>query len=205
MFTGLNYCLSPFPLADVSNHASEISAFIHKELGHSQFHRKCRAVPAKPDDDPPHADDLRFPRSQVIGNEPVMLTVVWFGHQHLHVLADDLRCRVAKQRLGGFVEGLNDAPLVNTDDAIEGRLYDRIKERPIGFSIGQICGHSRIMFGFGCHASLGHPPEEGLSLSRWKSFYPFTFSAIAVNCSRAVCRSSAISWASTSGVGRSSL
>lgn len=35
--------------------------------------------------------------------------------------------------------------------------------------------------------------------------HPFTFSAIAVNCSRAVCRSSAISWASTSGVGRSSV
>lgn len=34
--------------------------------------------------------------------------------------------------------------------------------------------------------------------------YAFTFSAIAVNCSRAVCRSSAISWAKMSGGGRSS-
>jgi hypothetical protein len=59
-----------------------------------------------------------------------MLAMVRLGHEHLDVLVDDLRRSVAKEFLRSRVEGLDEALLVDGDDAVDHVIDDRLHAFP---------------------------------------------------------------------------
>ncbi len=54
-----------------------------------------------------------------------MLALVWFGHEHLNVLANDFIRGVAEDDFGCVIECLYRASRVDGDDAIDGGVDDR--------------------------------------------------------------------------------
>ena len=50
--------------------------------------------------------------------------MIGLRHQHLHVLADCLRGRVAEEPFGRGIEGFHQTVLVNRDDAVDGMVHN---------------------------------------------------------------------------------
>jgi len=88
-------------------------------LGHGQVQGECRAVFSQPHHFAADADDLLLPRGQVARQIPIVLFPVGRRHEQGDVLADQLLGRIAEHPLGGGVDQLDDAPLVDADDGID--------------------------------------------------------------------------------------
>ena len=68
--------------------------------------------------------DRRLPGVKVISEIFIVLTVVRLGLQHVDVVADNLRGRVAEDALCSRIKRLNDAMRVDGDDSVDGAVQD---------------------------------------------------------------------------------
>ena len=126
--------LGVLSLGDVAQAADERSTIADSGLAHGQVRGKDRSVFAPADDLAAEADDRLPTRSNVILQVTIVLEPVGIGHQELHVLADHLVPGVTEHPLGGRIEGLDDAALVDDDEGIDGGGQDGFRA---GLAIAQ--------------------------------------------------------------------
>ncbi len=107
----------PVAIADVGDEADKQGFASDDRLADRQSQREARAILAFANDLAPLADDLRH-ALHVVVQVSVVLAAIRFGHQHLDVAADDLVCRPAEDCFGSAVEGTDDTPAVDGDDAV---------------------------------------------------------------------------------------
>ena len=95
-------------------------------LADRELHREGRAIAAPADHDPADADDSPLIGALVAFDIGVVALAIRRRHQHLDVLADDVRGLQPEQAFGRRTEGLHDAVLVDDDHgvgyAVENRL-----------------------------------------------------------------------------------
>ena len=121
-------------LRDVADEPGEDApAAGERHLTHRQVHRERGARLAPPDHLTPDPDDAPDASLAVVLDVPVVLPVVWLGHEHMDVASDDLLGVVLEDPLGARIEGLDLAPLVDGDDAVDRRLEDGLGARPALF------------------------------------------------------------------------
>ena len=109
---------------NIAHRAGEITLTTQFKGTDGQIHREGTAILALAADFATCcSDDMRFARRVVAVQVTVMLAVIGFGHQHLHVLADDLIGLVTEQPLAGRVEALDGAVLIDGNDAVK-RVID---------------------------------------------------------------------------------
>ena len=96
-------------------------------LADGQLHREDGAVLASAVDLADGADDRRGAGPEVARQASVVLGLAGVGEEHLEVVADDLVGGVAEDPLGGRVHRLDDAGVVEGDDAVNGRIDDRLE------------------------------------------------------------------------------
>ena len=80
---------------------------------------KVRAVLPPADHFAADADDLFLPGGQVAGKITVVFLSIGRRHEDLDVLTDHFLRGITEQPLGGGVDRLDEAPLVDADDAID--------------------------------------------------------------------------------------
>src|SRR5262245_42905297 len=112
------------PVTDVVDHTSEIATALRLEFADRQVQRECRPVLAAATYLSTDADDFPDASADVVRNISIMLAAVRFGHQHLHVLADELRYAVAEQALGGRVNAFDHAQFIDCNDRRDGRFQN---------------------------------------------------------------------------------
>ena len=117
--------LGLFALGDVPGDAGEQAPPGDPHFTDLQLHREGRAVLAPAVDDAPLADDLGLPGIQIVGKVAIMLGTAGLGQQHPDVIAHHLVRRIAEHVLGPRTEGLDDARLVDGDDADDHAVDDR--------------------------------------------------------------------------------
>ncbi len=115
---------SQLALGDVAHDAGEIAAPVSPPLGDREIQREDRAIPPPAPDLTPDTDNLRLAGRAVIGDVPIVLAVIGLGHQHADVAPNDFVRRIKEDLLGGAVEGLNDAVLVDHRDRIDRGVDD---------------------------------------------------------------------------------
>ncbi len=116
-----------------------------------ELHRKGRAVLAPSHHLASGADDLRHAGREIGRNVAVVFAMVWLRHQDADVLPDDLVRGIAEQADAGLVEGLNDAVMVDGNQAVHHRVenggdqtaepgFARLHHRLGGDSLGDVAG-----------------------------------------------------------------
>ena len=116
--------LDMLAVADVVDHASEIAAAVGFEFADRQVQREGRAVLAPATHFSTDADDLLDAGPDVVGDVAIVLGAVGLRHEHLDVLADELRGAVPEQPFGGRVDVSIRPRSINGDDGRDGRLQD---------------------------------------------------------------------------------
>ena len=96
--------LGLLPLGQVADEAGEEALVARAHLADRKLHREGRAVLALADHDAADADDAPLAGRQVAREIAVVALAVGRRHQHLDVLADHLRRRIAEQPLGGALK-----------------------------------------------------------------------------------------------------
>src|SRR4030095_4995144 len=90
-----------------------------------QIHRKTTAILALPNDFAADSDDFGVTCPEVIRKITVVLGTIRRGHQNRHIPTDDFAGLITKDSFGGSVYRLDEAALVNGDDAFDGGFKDR--------------------------------------------------------------------------------
>jgi len=112
-------------LGKVANEAGEEAPLSGAHLAHGELHREGGAVFALADDDAADADDPPLAGRQVALHVSVVAFAIGRGHQHLHVLAQRFRRRIAEKPLRRAREGLHDAGLVDHDHRFGNGVQNR--------------------------------------------------------------------------------
>ena len=158
--------LDMLAVAEIMDHAGEVPPAIGGELADGQVERKGRAVLAPATHFSANADDLLDAGSQIVGDVAVVLGLVGLRHEHLDVLADQLRCAVAEQALGRRVCALDEPAVIDGDDGRDRRFQDAPK----------LCGlcfrRSRLTSSL-CHDPLPKPlsPLPWMSTNAYKTVH----------------------------------
>ena len=121
-------------VGNIASDAGEQQALRQMHRPHREVHRKHRAVLAQAFDLAADADDPGLPGRQIVLNVLVMIATIGLRHQQPDVVPDHLVGGIAEHPLGGMVETLDDAAIIDGDDAV----HRRIQNRPVAFqSFGQ--------------------------------------------------------------------
>src|SRR5687768_15374226 len=121
---GEDFPLQTHTFGDVADNSRECPASAGLHLAHGQLDREGDAIFSLADDLSAHANDLRVTSPQIMSDVLVVLAPVRLRHQHADVLAENLLGSIPKHSLGGVVEQLNQAAVVDYDDAIDCRFED---------------------------------------------------------------------------------
>src|SRR5579862_3803479 len=125
---GFNHCrkmqqhlFGLFALGNVTHKTREKTLAGQINLAHRKVHWKYRAILPTAGDLTSNADDLRPAGPAIFGEITIMLLVIWRGHQDIDISADDLSGLITKNALGCGIHRLDDAALVNRDNALNSR------------------------------------------------------------------------------------
>ena len=125
--------LGLLPFGQVADEAGEEALIAHVHFADGKLHGKGRAVLALADNDTADADDAPLVGAQIAVEVAVMVALVRLRHQHLDVLADDLRGPIVEQPLRRRAEGLYLAAFVDDDHALRDAVEDRLQMRGARF------------------------------------------------------------------------
>ena len=127
--------LGLLPFGQVADEAGEEALIAHVHFADGKLHGKGRAVVALADDDAADADDPPLAGAQIAVEVAVMIVAVRLRHQHLDILAHDLRRPIAEQPLRRGAERLHAAALVDDDHGLRDGVEDRLQMRRARFGI----------------------------------------------------------------------
>jgi hypothetical protein len=116
--------LGALSLRDVAHDAGEVARLAQAELADRELHGEGGAVLALSHHFAAGPYDLGLSGAQVIGDVAVVLAPVRLRHKHPHVLPDDLARGIAEDALGGAIERVHRAALVDGDDAVDDVVDD---------------------------------------------------------------------------------
>jgi hypothetical protein len=117
------------PLAQVVYEADKVSLALGFNGSNAKLHRKDRAVSTLSLDLPADTDDFGFSGAEVVLQVFIVVTAVWFGHQHADVSPEHFVGRVSKQRHRSWIERQDRACLIDRNDAVQGFVYERSQQR----------------------------------------------------------------------------
>ena len=115
---------------EVADDAGEQPPAGEAHLAHRKVGREDAAVLALRFDLAADADDPGFAGTQVTRDVAVVLFPVGRGHEHRDVASDQLVAGVSEHPLGGRVDRLDRAGLLDGDDRIDGGIEDRAQALP---------------------------------------------------------------------------
>src|SRR5262249_34092894 len=99
-----------------------------------------RAILPAPAHLAPDSDDLLNPGRGIIGDVSVVLGAVGLRHQDLDVLAHELVSGIPEQPLGGRIDRLDQAEVVDGDDGSDGGFEDPSEFGGLHRSRGRLAG-----------------------------------------------------------------
>jgi len=127
-------------LADVAHKPREQTPLAQPHLDDRHVEREGVPVLVLADHLAPATDDFLVAGLQVVGHVAVVLAAVRLWHEHADAAAHHLVRAIAEDARRRVVERLDDAPLVNGDDALSGSLDDSLQPRLViaQRSLGQL-------------------------------------------------------------------
>jgi hypothetical protein len=129
-------------LGDVAHHAGEVALAPGAPFGDRQLEREERTVAALALHLAEDADGLGLSGPAIALDVAVMRRAVGLRHQHLDVPPDHRRGGIAEDLLGGEVEGLHDARLVDDRDRVDRGVDDGVV---FGLVAGQLDARRRLL------------------------------------------------------------
>ena len=131
----LAHFLHPLPFGDITHDAGEDAALAQPGLAHRQVQRKGGSVFSTPAHLAAAPDDFALTRPLVVGEVGIVLVVIGRRHEHVDVVSHNLVAGIAEDARRGRVHRADDAPFVDSDDAVDGR-FDHGAQKALALAQG---------------------------------------------------------------------
>src|SRR5690606_18361502 len=102
-------------------------AVVIKHLADRQSKRKRRSILAPAAHFAANAYDFLFSRAVVVFHVAIVPAAIGLRHQYRHVLTDHLLASIAEQLQRRRIYRLDNTPLIDGDDAVNGMIDDGFK------------------------------------------------------------------------------
>lgn len=116
--------LEASPLGDVAEDAGEEASLSDVELADGQVDGEDGSVLAAAEDLAADADDAALAGLAVAGEVAVMSGAVGLGHEGADVASEEISRGPSEHAFGGRVDGVDEAAVVDGDDALDGGVED---------------------------------------------------------------------------------